>query len=218
MTTTLKMTRGKPDRPKADPADDSQPVAPLYRFTVEQYRRMSDTGVLTEDDRVELLEGWIIPKGTHPPPHDASISLTQAELAHRLPPDWILRIQSAINTDDSEPEPDIAVVRGTARRYARAHPKPRDIGMLVEVSESSLAEDRERKGRIYARARIPVYWVINLIDGILEIYTQPRGGRKPRHTQRRDYLPGDSVPLVLDGKEIARIPVRDLLVLPDEEE
>jgi Uma2 family endonuclease len=205
------------DRQITNQVNGSLPAQALYRFTVEQYRRMSDAGILTEDDRVELLEGWIIPKVTHHPPHDASISLTQAELAPRLPPDWTLRIQSAINTDDSEPEPDIAAVRGTARRYARAHPKPRDIGMLVEVAESSLAEDRERKGRIYARARIPVYWIINLVEGILEVYTQPRGRKKPRYTERHDYLPEDKVPFVLDGKEVARIPVRDLMVLPDEE-
>ncbi len=196
----------------------SLPGQASYRFTVEQYRRMAETGILTEEDRVELLEGWIIPKMTHLPPHDASISLTQTELYPRLPPDWILRIQSAINTDDSEPEPDIAVVRGPARRYARAHPKQKDIGMLVEVAESSLAEDRVRKGRLYARARIPIYWIINLIEGIIEVYTNPRGGKEPRYTERRDYLPEDKIPLVLNGKEVARLAVRDLLVLPDEEE
>lgn len=218
MTASPAKQRQKQNRRMPEQVNGSSPSQAPYRFTVEQYRRMSEAGILTEEDRVELLEGWLIPKMTHHPPHDASISLTQGELASRLPPDWMVRIQSALNTEDSEPEPDIAVVRGSARRYARAHPKPKDIGMLVEVAESSLAEDRVRKGRLYARARIPVYWIINLVEGIIEVYTRPRGGKEPRYTERRDYLPEDKIPLVLNGKEVARILVRDLLVLPDEEE
>ncbi len=194
------------------------PWLPPFRFTVRQYRRMAEGGILTEDHRVELLEGWIIPKMTHKPPHDASVDLTQHAVSERLPEGWRVRVQSAINTSDSEPEPDVAVVRGGARRYARAHPRPRDIGMLLEVAESSLQQDRFQKGRLYARARIPVYWVINLLESVVEVYTRPRSGKHPAYQRREDYRPGDDVPLVLDGKEVARIPVRDLLVLPGEED
>ena len=96
---------------------------------------------------------------THNPPHDLSVSLVNAELTARAPDGWVLRVQSAITTADSAPEPDVALVRGPLRRYARAHPGPRDIALLVEVADSTLVQDREEKARIYARARIPVVCV-----------------------------------------------------------
>jgi len=197
--------------PKLTTAPVELPPWLLYRFTVKQYRHMNEIGILTENDRVELLEGWITTKMPRTPPHDAGISLVQAELTPRIPAEWILRIQSAINTSDSEPEPDVAVVRGPARRYAKAHPKPRDIGLLVEAAESTLLNDRNFKGRIYARARIPVYWILNLVENKVEVYTQPKSGRSPVYQQRRDYGIDEVVPLVIEDQEIARIPVRDLL-------
>jgi Uma2 family endonuclease len=172
---------------------------------------MIETGVLGENDRVELLEGWIVAKMTHNPPHDLSLTLAQEGLQGLLPTGWMLRIQCAITTEDSEPEPDVAVVRGPARRYARFHPRRRDIGLLIEVAETSLAEDRVYKCPFYARARIPVYWIINLPESKVEVYTQPRAGKSPTYRQRRDYGAGESVPVVLDGREIGKLAVRDLL-------
>src|SRR5687767_8041636 len=106
------------------------PPFPVYRFTVDQYQRMIKAGILTEDDRVELLEGWIVPKVSHNPPHDGTIWLVQTAILPRLPTGWILRIQSAITTLDSEPEPDLAVVRGPGLRYFSTHPEPQDVGLL----------------------------------------------------------------------------------------
>src|SRR5436309_2218555 len=96
-----------------------------HRFTVDQYHRMIEAGVLDENDRVELLEGWIVPKMVHNPPHDCAVSLVQTSFAGFLPKSWIMRIQSAITIDDSEPEPDVVVAKGPARRYLTAHPHPR---------------------------------------------------------------------------------------------
>jgi Uma2 family endonuclease len=201
MSTAVRLARG---------AD--QPLAlPMYRLTVEQYHRMIDSAILTKYDRVELLEGWMVAKMTHNPPHDVTISLLQGEFATRVSATWLVRVQSAITTNDSEPEPDVAVVRGPARRYARAHPGPRDIGLLVEVAETSLIADRILKAQIYARARIPVYWIVNLPESKIEVYTQPRSGKSPGYRQRTDYARNQDVPLVLDGHEIGKIPVRDLL-------
>jgi hypothetical protein len=122
-----------------------------------------------------------------------------------------LRIQSAVTTDDSEPEPDIAAVRGPARRYLRRHPEPADIATLIEIAESSLHYDRQVKGPIYARAKIPIYWIINLVDNQVEVYTNPVGGANPRYRQRRVFGIDDIVPLVIDGREITGIAVSDLL-------
>jgi Uma2 family endonuclease len=182
-----------------------------YRLSVKQYHRMIETDVLTEDDRVELLEGVISPKMTHKPPHDCAVSLVQDSCQPLLPKGWIIRIQSAVTTADSEPEPDVAMVRGPARRYLSAHPGPKDIACLVEVADSTLFQDRNVKGRLYARARIPVYWVINLVDRHVEVYTRPRAGKDPAYQVRHDYAPKDDVPIVIEGRIVGHIPARDLL-------
>ncbi len=179
---------------------------------------MIAAGVFSPGKRVELLKGWIYEKMTHHPPHAVVLQLTQGALRPLLPPSWDLREQKPIVTSDSYPEPDIAVVRGLARRYIRQHPQPADIGLLVEVSDASLELDRVLKGTCYAQARIPIYWIVNVQALKVEVYSHPRGGKAPAYRQRRDYGLEESVPLVLDGKEVARIPVRDLFVLPGEED
>ncbi len=194
----------------SSPARDGLPLS-AYRFSVEQYHRMIETGVLCEENRVELLNGWIVEKMTHNPPHDTSVDLAHAEIARLLPKGWRVRVQSAITLSESEPEPDLAVVRGPARRYAKSHPGPKDIGLLVEVAETTLLEDREVKAPIYARARVPVYWIINLPERQVEVYAQPQGGRTPEYRRRQDYGINESVPLLVGGRELGRIPVGDLL-------
>ena len=137
---------------------------------------MIQAGILGEDDNVELLEGWIVPKMARNPAHDAMISMIMIDvLPPRLPKGWFCRGQSAITTTDSEPEPDIAVVRGTPRDYLARHPGPADMVLVIEVAESSLPRDRSHKGRIYAAASVPVYWIINLVDPQVEVYTDPTG-------------------------------------------
>src|SRR4051794_28395359 len=91
------------------------PSLPVRLFTVEEYHRMIDAGILGEDDPVELLEGLIVPKMPRNPPHDCGIELAEQSLRSRLPVAWRVRVQSAITTADSEPEPDLAVARGTVR-------------------------------------------------------------------------------------------------------
>jgi Uma2 family endonuclease len=172
---------------------------------------MITAGVLGENDRVELLEGWIVPKMTHNPRHDGTVFLVQTQLLARLPAGWVLRVQSAITTQDSEPEPDLAVASGPGRRYVRFHPRPKDLALVVEVADATLVEDREVKGRLYARARIPYYWLVNLVASVIEVYTEPRAGKAPAYRQRQDYGKADALPLVLKGSLLGTIPVRDLL-------
>ena len=192
-------------------AGNLPPPFPVRRFTVDEYHRMIQTGILTEDDRVELLEGWIVPKMPHNPPHDSVLDQSQETLRNVLPPGWRLRIQSAITTPDSEPEPDIAVVQGPANRYRTRHPEPLDIGMLAEVSDSTLANDRGLKAQLYARAGIAVYWIINLVDNQVEVYTDPTGpDPSPHYRQRRDYRAGDTIALTVGGVPLA-VTVADLL-------
>jgi len=113
---------------------------------------------------------------------------------------------------DSEPEPDIAIVRGDDAAYEHRHPSPADIGVLIEVSDSTLAGDRADKSRIYARAKIACYWIVNLLDRQVEVYTQPSGPvAAPAYSQQATYRAGDAVPLVLDGATAATIAVQELL-------
>jgi Uma2 family endonuclease len=188
------------------------PSMPVRRFTVDEYHRMMQAGILTEDDPVELLEGLIVPKMPHNPSHDGTIELTQEALQRRLPSGWRIRIQSAVTTGDSEPEPDVAVVPGPAGRFLDHHPGPQEIALLTEVADSTLTRDRQDKGRLYARAGIVCYWIINLVDRVLEVYTDPSGpGPNPMYRHREVYGRTDSVPLIIAGQEIARIPVSEFL-------
>jgi Uma2 family endonuclease len=185
---------------------------PVRRFTIQQFRQMIRTGILSEDEPVELVEGWILRKMPHNPPHDSAIFKTQKRLWKILPPDWLCRTQSAIATDTGLPEPDLAVARGPEERYDREHPGPRDIGLLVEVSDTTLQQDRELKGPSYARVGVPVYWIVNIPEARIEVYTDPSGAvPEPHYRSRHDYLLTDSVPVILDGKEIGQLPVREIL-------
>lgn len=177
----------------------------LHRFTVDQYHDMVQNGILGENDRVELLDGWIVDKMTHNPPHDATISVIKEEVEPQLPRGWLLRIQSAITLAD------IAAVKGPARRYMQSHRCPQDIGLLIEVAETSLDEDRDCKGPLYALAAIPLYWIVNLVDRQIEVYSQPRGGKSSEYQRRQDYGEGDRVPLLIAGRKVKLIAVRDLL-------
>src|SRR5262249_37118945 len=197
--------------PKTTAKSASSGPRTIYRFSVPQYHRLIETGILTDNDRVELLEGWIVEKMPHNPPHNISITRINRRLHRVLPDEWLLQVQGAITLRDSEPEPDFAIVRGPEKVYFHRKPVARDVALLIEVADSTLLLDRHDKGRLYAQARIPEYWIINLVDGQVEVYTQPKAGRSPVYRQRRDYGATESVPLILEGHTVAPIPVRELL-------
>lgn len=188
------------------------PPCPVRKFTVAEYHQMMQAGILTENDSVELIEGWIVPKRPHNPPHDATIDQARELLQASLPAGWRVRIQSAITTAESEPEPDIVVTPGPASRYATRHPEPHEIALVAEVADSSLSFDRGDKCLAYARAAIVCYWIINLVHRQVEVYTDPTGpAANPTYRQRTDCGPADSVPLVITGQQVGLIPVANLL-------
>jgi hypothetical protein len=198
--------------PRAHPVDGPAVlVPPLYRFSVGQYERMIETGVLTSDDRVELIEGIVVRKMTQNPPHAAAIDYTVDALRPLLPDPWRLREQKPIKLSNSEPEPDLVILRGPLRLYERRHPRPADIALVIEVADTTVETDRSEKGRTYARARLPVYWIINLVDRRVEVYTEPKGGKTPAYRRRADYGVDDKVPLTIAGNEVGQIPVSGLL-------
>jgi Uma2 family endonuclease len=186
---------------------------PIFRLSVEQYHDMINFGILTEDDPVELLEGILVEKMPKKPGHSGATRKARETLKRVVPPGWFVDSQEPITTEDSEPEPDLAVIRGKPEDFLAQHPKPQDVGMTGEIADSTLARDRGSKKKLYARANIPVYWIINLVERQVEVYTEPTGppGGKPDYRCRQDYAEKDEVPLVLDGIEVARVPVKDLL-------
>jgi Uma2 family endonuclease len=183
---------------------------PLYRLSVAQYEKMAEVGILKSGERVELIEGLLLEKMTQHPPHAVTLDCAQELLRPLLPGEWRLREQKPVRLADSEPEPDLVVVPRPIGRYAQEHPRPADIALVIEVADSSLAEDRDEKQRVYARARLPLYWIINIVHFQVEVYSQPRAGTAPAYRTRHIYHLGDSVPLVIAGREVARIAVRDL--------
>lgn len=184
----------------------------FHRLSVAQFHRMIQTGVLSENDRIELLEGHLVPKMPPNPPHSNTVVNANEAIARHLPPGWRVRGEQPVILADSQPEPDSAIVRGDRTTYRSRHPVAADIGVVGEVADTSLDEDRDDKARIYARAALPVYWIINVVDQQVEVYTDPRPTDPvPAYATRTDYRAGDAVPLVLDGRTVAHIPVADLL-------
>jgi Uma2 family endonuclease len=187
-------------------------MAGFRRFSVSEYHRLIELGILTEDDNLELLEGYLVHKMTRNPPHDAALQRGNRTWIRLLPPSWDVRVQSAITLADSEPEPDFAIVRGDVQSYSSRHPSPADIALVVEVADATLPGDRDDKGRIYARAGIPRYWIVNVNDQQVEEYSSPSGpGPDPKYAQRVDYQAGDTISLSLGGMAVVQVAVRDLL-------
>lgn len=185
----------------------------MRRFTLDEYHEMIRNRILTEDDHVELLEGYLVLKMPRSPEHDFAIRALDKRLQRIVPDAFTVSNQCAATlTKDSEPEPDFTIARGDETAYRTHHPGPADTALVVEVSASSLSRDRNDKARIYARAGIPVYWVVNVIDKQIEVFTQPSGsGAAPAYTRHDVYAVGTSVPVVLDGNTVGDIAVADLM-------
>jgi Uma2 family endonuclease len=188
------------------------PAEPIWRLSVQQYHEMIQGGILSDDDPVELLEGWLVVKMPKNPPHRATTRLTQMGLERVVPAGWYVDAQEPITLEDSEPEPDGTVIRGEPRQYLDRHPGPPDIALVVEIADASLQRDRTTKKRIYAEARIPIYWIVNLLEGQVEVYSDPSGpAESPEYGQRQVYGQSDTIPVVIEGNEVGKIAVRELL-------
>ncbi|QJW95283.1 Uma2 family endonuclease [Frigoriglobus tundricola] len=183
------------------------------KFTLDEYHKLIEIGVFASGEPYELLEGNLVHKMSRGTPHDAAVQALLKRLFRMSPAGWDLRSQSAVTlTAGNEPEPDCAIVRGDENTYRTRNPGPADIGLLIEVSDSSLYIDRYDKGRIYAQNGIPVYWVVNVVDKVIEVYTQPGGaGDAAAYAQRDDYPVGTAVPVVLDGATVGTITVAEVM-------
>jgi Uma2 family endonuclease len=182
---------------------------------------MSEIGVLGPDERVELINGRLFRKLPANPPHMYSGTRLRKLCYTLVPAGWTVfdadspfEIPRSLRKDGM-PLPDAFIARGDIARYATRRPDHHDVVLVVEVSDSTLDYDCGEKLELYAIVGIPEYWIVNLIDRRIEVYTQPTGpDRQPTYRHRDDYPSGRSVPLALDGLAIAMIVVDDLLPPP----
>ena len=160
-----------------------EPNMAITRYSVDDYEEMVRLGVLTENDRVELIRGEIVPKMAIGPKHGSCLKRFNSVLSQRVRGRAIVGIQDPVRLPDSEPEPDVSVLKPRADYYANGHPQPPDILLLVEISDSSLDDDRNIMKPLYAEAGIEEFWIANLRDDCLEVYRGPQPDGTYRETR-----------------------------------
>jgi Uma2 family endonuclease len=149
-----------------------------YRFTVEEYQRMGETGILTREDRVELIDGQIVRMTPIGPPHSGTVMALHQMLASLLGDRAVLSVQSpVILSDFSEPEPDVVLLKPPLGTYRQRHPNPDDVLLLIEVADTSGAYDRRVKLPLYAEAGISEYWIVDLERNLIGVHRSPAGNR-----------------------------------------
>ena len=160
--------------PTAAAPDTPEPITPYrYRLTVTEYHRLGENGIFDEDSRVELIEGDLIAMPPIVCQHAGHLDCI-ARLFFRQVTQGIVRVQSPIQLDDhSEPQPDLTALRYREDFYTHSHPRPEDVLLLIEVSDSTLRYDRDIKVPLYARMGIPEVWLLDVAGQRLEIYRRP---------------------------------------------
>lgn len=182
----------------------------IHRLTIDEYERMVDSGAIAARNGIHLINGYLVDKMTHNPPHAVADERCGRELLRIMPPGFHLRTSKPVRLpiQASEPEPDRCIARGTIDDYAERHPGPDDIALAVEIADSSLAEDRDYAINLYGPAGIPVYWIVDVKGRRVEVYTSPgpNGYGTPEV-----FTEGQSVPVVIGGQEVGRIAVTEIL-------
>jgi Uma2 family endonuclease len=186
--------------------DSGMTVQRPHRFTVAEYHRMAEAGILGEDSRVELIRGQVVDMAPIGAPHLGMVNRLTRLLPGVLAGRGIISVQNPVRLDDgSEPEPDVAVLRPRPDDYQTATPCPSDVLLLVEVADTSLDDDRAIKAPLYAENGILEYWIMNLLNRTVEVHRQPRNGR---YADVRCAGPGEVLDIVLLPH--VALPVADL--------
>ncbi|WP_353482668.1 Uma2 family endonuclease [Haliscomenobacter sp.] len=146
-------------------------------FTVDDYYKMAEVGILAPEDRVELIHGEIIKMSPIKSFHSSMVDHLHEMLLLLLHGKAIIKGQNPIRIDDySEPEPDLTIAKFQAHKYRHQHPRPEDVHFLIEVADTTLQKDRKIKLPLYAEAGIPEVWIVNLKNNSVEVYTNPLDG------------------------------------------
>jgi len=185
----------------------------VYPISVAMFDRMIEAGVFPPKNRIFLWNGRLVEKMTKNPPHVYSQNQIVEFFRTLTPQGWFVEQDQPVTLGDkSVPEPDLKVVRGNREDFRKKRPLASDISLVAEVSDTSLPLDTRRVLENYARANIPVYWVVNIPDARIEVYSDPTGpDRWPAYRSRRDYGPDAEVPVILDGREVGKVAVKDVL-------
>jgi Uma2 family endonuclease len=161
------------------------------RFTADDYQRMGQVGILSEDDRVELIDGEVVAMTPIGPRHCACVDCATRALVTAVGDRAIVRVQGSVRLDlYHEPEPDLVLLEPRPDFYASGHPGPADILLIVEIAESSIDYDREVKARVYAERQVREYWLADLNDNVLTCYAAPARGA---YRRVRPYHRGQSI-------------------------
>ena len=181
-------------------------------MTVDEYCQGLVQGEFGAAGSVELLEGHVVAKARRSLRHDGAVEKIREVLAKILPGGWHLQVAQAIVTPDSQPEPDVAIVADALDSRTSRPPRGEEIALIVEAADASLALDRRLKGRVYARAGILNYWVLNLIDSQLEVYSNPSGPvQMPGFQEHRIYRGDDKLSLVIGLDDLGMVRVADMI-------
>ena len=188
---------------------ESQSRPSHYRFTVAQFSQMRRDGTIGPQERVELIDGLVVTKVSKNPPHIFVGKSLFSSLQGIVPAGWhVTKDDDVAVSDHDQPQPDLAVVRGSPRDYLDRYATAADIALAAEISESTLASDRLLKLPRYASGNIPVYWIVNLVDLQVEVHTNPVGAI---YTDRTVFTRGQEIPVVLGGRPVGRIAVSEIL-------
>ncbi|MBV8126228.1 MAG: Uma2 family endonuclease [Planctomycetaceae bacterium] len=181
----------------------------LYRLSIAQYEAMVAFVVFTKRDRLHLINGFLVAKMTEYPPHAAACDGVRFAIEALLATGWYVRSDKPLKIPNciSVPEPDVVVARGTWRDYSQRHSEPSQVPLVIEVSSLSLHEDRWM-ALVYGRGGVAVYWIVNLIDRQVEVHTDP--GPDGYRTVLV-FSSDQAVPLFLEGTELGRITMTDIL-------
>ncbi len=187
------------------------PYQPV-RMSVQRYHELTLAGAFTEHDSVELLDGVVTEKMSKNPPHRIATRRCDLALTQIVPAGSHVQNQEPITLQNSEPEPDVAVIRGQLSDYATRHPQIGDIVLVVEVADTTLVTDRF-KAQLYAHAGIPVYWIVNLPERVIEVMQLPQSSAGlAAYSQLTQYSAADQIPVVIAGQAIAYLSVNYLFV------
>ncbi len=183
----------------------------IWRIAPEHFHTMIDAGIFAEDEQVELLEGVLIKKHRQTPQHAYVRRQLREQLQKFDIPSFFATSVFWLTTNDSQTNPDGLLVKNIPASYWSRHPTASDVALLVEVADTTLERDQTWKKRIYAHAGIPIYWLINLPQRQIEVYTIPIAGLDLTYARREIYSENDNVPIVIDGDVVATMLVSDLL-------
>jgi Uma2 family endonuclease len=193
-----------------------QSTVKLHRLTVRQYLALIEAGILPDQPQVELIGGVLVEKRTNNPPRSFTIIRLGRIFYQTLPEPWFATQHGPISLGCFwYHEPDVAIIRGPDALFQKRAPRAADLGFLIEVSDSSYSIDRGKKWRRYAASRVPIYWIVNLQQRRIEVYADSFGrGPSACYRQATMFIEGETVPVVLDGQEVGRIAVGDILPRP----